>query len=255
MSPQPLSLLLLTHNSSSDLKKNFTWLKKCSRITEIVVIDDKSTDNSKALIKNLASQHQKVKIWSRGLMNNYSSQRNFGLAKITNDWLLWLDPDEQPSKGFIDFINHFDSSQYKVFSFPRTEFFLKHQLRYGETPHLRHIRLFHKSIGTFINRVHEFWLADQKAKYVNLPICHYGNSTLKEFLHKINLYSSIRAEELFLQKTRPSLWQIIFFPLGKFVLNYFLRLGFLDSTPGIIFALGLSFHSFLVRAKLWHLWQ
>jgi hypothetical protein len=74
-------------------------------------------------------------------------------------------------------------------------------------------------------------------------------------MEKINFYSDIRAHELFQQKIHTNLFQIVFYPLGKFLYNYIVRLGFLDSTPGIIMALSMSFHSFLVRAKLWHLWQ
>ncbi|MBI4226081.1 hypothetical protein HY612_03115 [Candidatus Roizmanbacteria bacterium] len=48
-----------------------------------------------------------------------------------------------------------------------------------------------------------------------------------------------------------SVWKIIFFPLAKFILNYFIKLGFLDGPAGFTYAFLMSFHSFLVRAKLW----
>ncbi len=250
-----ISLLLLTHNNDKELSKNFKWLNQCPAIDEIIVIDDNSTDNTIKTIKSFAFKNiRQVKYWSRGLANNFAAQRQYGLQHTTNDWVLWLDPDEQPNKKTIDFINQFDVHQYN-YSFRRLEYFLHHPLRHGETTSLRFIRLFNKRFGKFSGRVHEFWDSSKPITHTSYSIEHHSNTTLVNFYEKINLYSSIRAQELFDNKVKTNLFQIIFFPVGKFLLNYILRLGFLDSTPGIIFALGMSFHSFLVRAKLWHLWQ
>lgn len=77
------------------------------------------------------------------------------------------------------------------------------------------------------------------------------NGKLKE----INLYTTIRAEELYKKGSYVNSISIIMYPLGKFILNYFFRRGFLDHIPGLIVALIMSFHSFLVRGKLWLLWK
>ena len=34
-------------------------------------------------------------------------------------------------------------------------------------------------------------------------------------------------------------------------MNYFIKFGFLDGLQGLVFAIMMSFHSFLVRGKLW----
>ncbi|PIZ99552.1 MAG: glycosyltransferase family 2 protein, partial [Candidatus Levybacteria bacterium CG_4_10_14_0_2_um_filter_35_8] len=46
---------------------------------------------------------------------------------------------------------------------------------------------------------------------------------------------------------------IIAYPSAKFLFNYFLKKGILDGIPGLISAITMSFHSFLVRGKLWSL--
>ncbi|MFN4212849.1 MAG: hypothetical protein ACK4FL_02720, partial [Microgenomates group bacterium] len=51
------------------------------------------------------------------------------------------------------------------------------------------------------------------------------------------------------------IFEIIFYPLGKFILNYFIYLGFLDGPAGFAYAFLMSFHSFLVRAKLYQYTQ
>jgi len=94
---------------------------------------------------------------------------------------------------------------------------------------------------------------EDKRKYARFKNCifHYPHQTISEFLKEINLYTTIRAEELYEDNSKISIKQIIFYPKAKFILNYFLKLGFLDGIEGLIFAILMSFHSFLVRAKLW----
>ena len=60
---------------------------------------------------------------------------------------------------------------------------------------------------------------------------------------------------MYQQNETTNMFEIIFYPIGKFLQNYFFRLGFLDGTPGIIMALCMSFHVFLNKAKLWHLYR
>lgn len=80
---------------------------------------------------------------------------------------------------------------------------------------------------------------------------HYPHPTVKDFLKEINYYSTLRAKELLEQRKSANIFSIIFYPLGKFVFTYFLKLGFLDGPAGFGYAFMMSFHSFLVRAKLY----
>lgn len=246
-----ISLILITKNESENLKKWSDWLPKLKTINELLVVDDNSLDNTLDIAKSLATKSLSVKTFSRGLDNDFSSQRQFAVTKSTNDWILWLDADEAPSDKLITYINNIDTNLYYNYAFKRHDIFLGHQLQHGETSSLYFLRLFNKKQGKFINKVHEIWSSTKSVKNIDLPIIHQSHSNLTSFFEKINLYSEIRAKELFDQKTKTSLFQIIFYPKAKFIHNYFLRLGFLDGTPGIIMALGMSFHSFLVRSKLW----
>lgn len=254
--PTPhLSLLLLTRNESENIKKYWTWLNKCPVVSEIIVVDDNSTDDTINVINKLKIKNLKLKIISRGLDSDFSAQRQFGLSHASNDWILWLDADEQPSPELIKFLNHFDFNQNYVYSFPRLDFFLGRQLLHGETGEIFLVRLFPGNFGSFTGKVHETWQSQLPAKIINHPIFHYSHPDLQSFIAKIDFYTTIRSQELFRQHLPVTLAQIIFYPLAKFLQNYIFRLGFLDSTRGIIMALCMSFHSFLVRAKLWHLSQ
>jgi glycosyltransferase involved in cell wall biosynthesis len=247
-----ISLILITKNESERLKKWSTWLPKLTNINELIVVDDSSTDNTLEIAKKLSSKTLVVKTFSRGLDNNFSAQRQFALSKTTNDWVLWLDPDEQPTDTLITYINDIDAALYN-FSFKRSDVFLGHKLKHGETSSQYFLRLFNKNFGKFSGLVHEVWSSTKPIQNIELEIIHQSHQNLKSFFEKTNFYSDIRSKELFERGVRTNLFQIICYPKAKFIQNYFFRLGFLDGTPGIIFALGMSFHSFLVRSKLWTL--
>ena len=255
MNKPHLSLLLLTKNESKNIDKNFSWLQKCKAIKDIVIVDDNSEDNTVEICQKLTSKNRTVQIFTKELNNDFASQRNFGISKTKYDWVLWLDADEKPSKKLIRFLNNFNRHQYKNYSFKRQDIFLKHKLKHGETNYLNFTRLFNKKYGQFEGRVHEIWKSSNQEKNTKLVIFHYSHSTIKSFIQKINLYSDIRANELFTQKKSVNMFEIILFPIGKFIQNYFFRLGFLDGTPGIIMALCMSFHVFLNKSKLWHLYK
>lgn len=248
-----ITLLLLTHNEQEKIEMNFTWLDKCPSINEIVVVDDNSEDKTIEIVKKLQSKTRKVSVYSRRLNNNFSAQRQYGISKTSNDWVLWLDPDETPDKEFIDFVNHIDEHKYYNFAFRRHDIFLDHELKYGETSSQYFLRLFNKKHGKFTGDVHEVWQSTTPVFHSDAYLTHISHTTLKSFFNKINFYSDIRARELYQQGVKTNLFQIVFYPKAKFIQNYLFRFGFLDGTPGIILALGMSFHSFLVRAKLWHL--
>ncbi|MDD4938379.1 MAG: glycosyltransferase family 2 protein [Candidatus Shapirobacteria bacterium] len=250
-----ISLNIITYNEAENLQKNFDWVKKCKTIKEIVIIDDNSTDNTIEIAKTIGSKKQSVKIFSRGLNNDFSAQRNFAISKSKYDWILWLDADEQPSNKLIRFLNHIDKLRYKNYSFKRIDTFLGQKLKYGETAYLDFVRLFNKNYGRFVGKVHETWESPKKIKETKFIIKHNSHETLKSFIEKINFYTDIRAQEMFKQKETTNLFQIIFYPIGKFIQNYIFRLGFLDGTAGIIIALSMSFHVFLNKSKLWHLYQ
>jgi hypothetical protein len=94
-----------------------------------------------------------------------------------------------------------------------------------------------------------------KTLVLQKPLLHYPHPTIAEFLKEINYYTDIRAKELYRRKVFVRWWDILLYPKAKFILNYFLRRGLLDGSAGFVFAVMMSFHSFLVRGKLWLLWQ
>lgn len=252
MNKPNITLCLITKNESTNIKKNFGWLKDCPVINELVCVDDNSTDDTIKQIEVLQSKELSVLFYRRGLDNNFSAQRQFGVDHATNDYILWLDADEYPSAEIIAMLNNIDISQYNYF-FKRLDNFLGTDLYHGENFSQHFLRLFNKNFGHFGGLVHEKWLSTKPIVYTELIIRHLPHPTISSFLQKINQYSDLRAKELKNQGKTAGLWQIILYPKAKFIYDYFILMGFLDGTAGMIMALGMSFQSFLSKAKLWHL--
>lgn len=137
----------------------------------------------------------------------------------------------------------------------RIDYMWGKQLKHGETSNISFLRLAKRGAGSWVGKVHEKWIIDGKIGELESPLLHFPHPTVNDFLKEINYYSTLRANELYENKVNVSFLSILVYPKAKFFLNYFLKLGFLDGMEGLIFAIMMSFHSFLVRGKLWSLWQ
>jgi len=244
-----ISAVVLTRNEEKNIAKCLQSLSWCN---EIILIDDNSNDNTDKIARSF-----KAKVYQRKLNNNYSQQRNFGLKKAQYDWVFFIDADERVTVKLQDEIikNCNQSKDYVGFLIRRKDFFLGQWLNFGETASVKLLRLAKKDKGRWQGKVHEVWTIKGKTKMLKNKIYHFKNINITEFIKKIDCYSSIRARYLYQSRVKTNLFFIIIYPLAKFFLNYVFRLGFLDGIPGLIMALMMSFHSFLVRAKLYLLWQ
>ncbi len=273
-----LSAVVLTKNEEKNIEKCLMSLLFCD---EIIVVDDYSTDNTKNQILKInppaGGQNDKlnIKIIEKHLNNDFAQQRNFGLSKATNDWVLFIDADEEISQELKREIIELDSRHSQTwlerltfrlrgndnnipnaFRIRRRDYFWNQELRFGEVKKVRNsglLRLVKKNSGKWMGTVHEVFHTAKNVSRLNSFLNHYPHQTLKEFISDVNNYSSIRAEELFQRGSKTNIFEIIFFPFGKFIYNYFLNFGFLDGPAGFTYAFMMSFHSFLVRAKLYQL--
>jgi glycosyltransferase involved in cell wall biosynthesis len=244
-----ISVIILTKNEEKNIERCLESVRWCD---EIIIIDDESTDKTIEIARRFGAI-----IYCHRLNNNFSSQRNFGLSKAKNDWVLFIDADEVVSDALAYEISsaiqleNQDVNNYSGFYLKRSDFIWGKQLKYGETGQIRLLRLAKKDLGKWDGMTHERWKVQGRIGQLMNPILHYPHQSLVEFLKEINLYSDIRARELNAKNINVGFSLIFLYPLGKFLINYLLRRGFMDGIRGLIFAITMSFHSFLVRGKLW----
>lgn len=249
-----ISAVILTKNEEENI---YDCIKNLSWCDEVIIVDDNSEDKTTNIAEKL-----NAKVFVRSVNNDFSAQRNFGLSKAKGDWVLFIDADERVPDALAFEISNIANQitdqalgAYKGFYIKRIDFMWGRKLRFGETGDTRLLRLAEKNSGKWEGKVHEKWKVNGRITSLKNPIMHFPHKTFQEFLKEINFYTTIRAEELFKKGTRANFFSIVIYPFGKFILNYFLRRGLLDGVAGLIVALAMSFHSFLVRGKLWLFWK
>ncbi len=249
-----ISSVILTRNEEKNINRCLDSVKKwCD---EIIVIDDNSKDETVNIARSRG-----VKVFERKLDNDFASQRNFGLQKAKGEWALFLDADEVVSPSLArDIVRRVKQTDCDGFFIPRREVFANKVLHCADKPAcdwslgpIKLLRLAKKGGGKWHGKVHEKWKIKGKISKLKKPLYHYSFSDITTALRKINFYTSIQAKQWLKEKKTVVWYQIIIYPLGKLLKNFIWHQGFLDGTSGFIFCLLMSLHSFLARAKLWHL--
>lgn len=242
-----ITAVVLAKDEEGRIERCLDSLKWCD---EVVVVDDYSTDRTVE-----RAQGRGARVFKRKLNGDFAGQRNFGLKKAKGEWVLFVDADEEISSSLsqeiVRRLQKTTNNKTTNFYFKRKDFFINQWLNFGETAQIKLLRLAKKNSGAWEGKVHEVWQVKGKTGLLKEPILHYPHHDITGILGKINFYTDLRAQELAEKGIGVSLFPIIFYPLAKFLKNYLWFLGFRDGLAGLIFALMMSFHSFLVRGKLW----
>lgn len=95
-----LTLLIPLYNSSNGIENLISALYPLEVETEIILINDGSTDNTAIICKALAKEHQEIKFIDIP-HSGVSVARNAGLKAAKGDFILFLDSDDRLSKGSV----------------------------------------------------------------------------------------------------------------------------------------------------------
>jgi glycosyltransferase involved in cell wall biosynthesis len=241
-----LSAVILTKNEEKTISNVLTMLRFCD---EILLIDNGSTDKTVDLAKKAGAT---VHISS---IESFAERRNLGMEKAKGDWILCIDADEILSDALIKEIKAaVAQTDILAYYLRREDQFWGKPVRRGELQDAYQkgiLRLMKKGTGTWVNAVHEEFITDQPTGRLETPLTHFSHTGIKDFLDDINFYSTIRAQELFRLRVAVSSVDILIRPFLKFVQSYFLKGGYRDGAAGFVYSFMMSFHSFLVRSKLY----
>lgn len=245
-----ITAVVLTHNEEKNIMDCLESIKWCD---QIIVIDDDSKDLTREL-----AEKEKVEVVRESLDGNFSKQRNIGLERAKNDWVLHVDADERITDSLryeIQSVISDPMNPYSGFTIKRRDIMWGKELRHGEAGGFFLLRLAKRDAGKWEGLVHERWKIKGKIGKLKNSLQHFPHPTIAQFLTEVNLYTDIRSRELYEKGIRANFLSIFLYTKAKFFQNYIIKRGFLDGIPGIISAVMMSFHSFLVRGKLWLLWQ
>lgn len=243
-----LSTVILTRNEEKNIEQA---VQSVSFSDEIIVLDDNSTDETVQIATKLG-----CKVLKRALEGDFAGQRNYAMEQAKGDWILFLDSDEEVTPHLKSEIMNLlkKDSHHELFFIKRQDEFWGKKLRHGELEKATNtgfIRLVKKGSGVWKNKVHEEFVTASPVGRLNNFIHHKPHKNITEFIESVNYYSTIKARELYDEGKRTNILEIIFLPFFKFNYTYIMKAGFLDGPAGFVYSFLMSFHSFLVRAKLY----
>ncbi len=242
----PVSLVVITLNEESNLKRCINSAKFCS---DILVVDSFSKDRTVEVAESCGARVIQ-KEWL-----GYGAQKAFAVEKAKFDWILSLDADEALSPELQDeLLQKFKQglSAQVGYEFSRRSFHLGRWILHGgwfPDWQLRFFNRLHSSWKT--SAIHEKVESPEIQRFKN-PVLHWVFDDLSDQVLTNNKYSTLQAEDI-LKKNKSRvflLFKLLVKPPVKFIECYFLKLGFMDGLPGFIIAVGASYSVFLKWAKV-----
>lgn len=163
---------------------------------------------------------------------NYSDQKNYAVSKCVNDWVLSLDSDEVLS---VELCHELLTMNYELDAYviPRKNIIFGKMINHTNWDPNGVLRLFKKSKGKFVGKVHEQLQTNGRVGKLNNPIIHYNYATVEEFLDKMNRYSTLETVQIN--------------PFYDFFRRYVWHAGFLDGWHGLF----LSYLQAIYYLEVW----
>jgi len=281
----PVSVLIPAKDEESNLP---ACLESVARADEVFVVDSQSSDRSIEISTNYGANV--VQFYFNG---RWPKKKNWSLDNLPfrNQWVLIVDCDERITPELWDEIaTVIQYPNYNGYYLNRRVFFLGQWIRYGGKYPDWNLRLFkHKSgryenlntediPNTGDNEVHEHVILDGKVGYLKNDMLHIDFRDIYHWLERHNRYSNWEARVYYniltgndesgtigahlfgdaVQRKRflKKIWvKLPFKPLLRFILFYFIRLGFLDGKAGYIYGRLLSQYEYQIGVKLYELRQ
>lgn len=241
-----LSAVILAKNEEQNIADCLEGVKFAD---EILVLDDNSTDRTADLARHLGAR-----VVIHSLNGNFASQRNYALNLVHGKWVLFLDADERISERLSEEIKKIvttDKNDVEGYYVRRRDIMWGKSLKHGETSKSKLLRLAKNGAGKWRGKVHEKWIIKGRTDDLNGVLKHIPHPTIYAFLEEIDRYTTLRSQELEESGAKSNSASIVLYPLGKFIMNYIIKKGYKDGVAGFLSAAMMSFHSFLVRGKLY----
>ncbi len=238
----PVSVVVITKDEERSIERcltSVTWA------AETLVVDAYSSDRTAELAQGLGARVIQRE-WP-----GYARQKNFGIAQVTQPWVLSLDADEQVTPALAAEIEEAvrrgpTEAAFRVFV---PTYFLGRPLHhYGRAPHEPgHVRLFRTGRAWFEDRpVHECLKVDGAVGTLRAPILHYSypSPALRSYWRKIHHYAALEAQD---RAAHAPVWGNRWTrAAGKLAWMLFWRRGLLDGPYAWIWIIGQAYQEWLV---------
>ncbi len=283
----PVSVLIPAKNEEQNLP---ACLASVARADEVFVVDSQSSDRSIEIAESLGAT-----VVQFDFNGTWPKKKNWSLENLPfrNEWVLIVDCDERITPELWDEIAiAIQNPDYSGYYLNRRVFFLGVWIRHGGKYPDWNLRLFKHQLGRYENlktegvrntgdnEVHEHVVMSNPGTvgYLKEDMLHEDFRDMFHWIARHNRYSNWEARVYYniltgqddsetiganlfgdaVQRKRflKKVWvRLPFKPFLRFVLFYFLRLGFLDGRAGYIYGRLLSQYEYQIGVKLYELRQ
>jgi glycosyltransferase involved in cell wall biosynthesis len=250
----PRSKVTVLVPACNEQKNIEACLESAAWADELFVVDSFSADATPELARAKGArviQHEYV---------NSATQKNWAIPQAVHPWVLVLDADERVTPvlrdEILDVLRRDAAGQGGVhdgYRVRRLNHFLGRRVRYCGWQNDRCLRLFRRDKGRYQDReVH----ADVEVEGGDVGILrgrllHYTFDGFEQYMRKFDRYTTLAAGDRD-RVTGTVRWHhLALRPLGRFLKQYVLKLGFLDGSVGLIVCSLAAFSVFMKYAKLY----
>jgi glycosyltransferase involved in cell wall biosynthesis len=230
--PRPISAVLITCNEERNIARCLESLRGVA--DDIVVVDSGSVDRTEEICRSHGAN------FIRQAWLGYSAQKNFANGHARHDWVLSIDADEALSGELKRSILELKSAgTITAGKFARMTNYCGHWVRHGGWYPDHKVRLFDRRKASWEGTVHERLqgISENEVVLLEGDCLHYSYHTVEDHHRQADRFTTLAAGELFKQGRKPGVLRLHLSPVWKFILDYGLRLGFLDGWAGFRIAL------------------
>jgi glycosyltransferase involved in cell wall biosynthesis len=274
----PVSVIVAARNEEKNLPRCLASLRE---VGEVYVIDSQSTDATPEIARTFGA-----KVVQFHYQGGWPKKRQWAMDNLAFefDWILLVDADEVFSNELAKEIREaIQVSQANGYYISLRMYFLGRVLHHGDAS-FQKLALFRRGKGQYECRlrdqdssmadmeVHEHVVVDGPALRLKNPLIHHNVESLSRYIEKHDEYSNWEARVLLqgqgseemppalfgtqAQRRRwlkKKLYALPGSPVLLFFYRYFLRLGFMDGVPGLIYCGFQAVQMFHTKAKIYEL--
>ena len=273
----PVSVIVAARNEEKNLPRCLEALR-C--VGEVYVIDSQSTDATAEI-----AQSYGAKLVQFHYPGGWPKKRQWAMENIplAFDWVLLVDADEALTAALADEIRRaIQLPDHNGYYISLRMYFLGKVLRHGDANFWK-LSLFRRGKGRYECRlkdqdssmadmeIHEHVIVDGPTSRLKNPLIHHNVESLSRYIQKHDEYSNWESRVLLQSEhsgqdsspigaqarrrrwLKKRLYALPGSPVLLFFYRYFMRLGFLDGVPGLIYCSFQAIQMFHTKAKIYEL--
>lgn len=273
----PVSVIVAARNEEKNLPRCLEALR-C--VGEVYVIDSQSTDATAEI-----AQSYGAKLVQFHYPGGWPKKRQWAMENLplAFDWVLLVDADEALTAALADEIRRaIQLPDHNGYYISLRMYFLGKVLRHGDANFWK-LSLFRRGKGRYECRlkdqdssmadmeIHEHVIVDGPTSRLKNPLIHHNVESLSRYIQKHDEYSNWESRVLLQSEhsgqdsspigaqarrrrwLKKRLYALPGSPVLLFFYRYFLRLGFLDGVPGLIYCSFQAIQMFHTKAKIYEL--